>query len=140
MWKWHLQRVILRVLPQQSEYCVLDKSFVTNLQICAFADRVIVATCSRVPAHLSQLCFCRQIWQNYQNLYPYFFAGKSNATVAKTKKFFKDQDVWTRNMIEKFGKTDPLWRHVSYVLAQFDGLYAGYISVAKNDWVSQMCC
>lgn len=89
---------------------------------------------------MSQLCFCRQIWQNYQNLYPYFFAGKSNATVAKTKKFFKDQDVWTRNMIEKFGKTDPLWRHVSYVLAQFDGLYAGYISVAKNDWVSQMCC
>ena len=40
--------------------------------------------------------------------------------------FMEAQDRWTRKMIRTFSKTDPLWRHMEYVTAQFDGLVAGY--------------
>jgi hypothetical protein len=30
---------------------------------------------------------------------------------------------------------DTFWRHVSYIVAQYDGLYAGYKAAAQPDWV-----
>ena len=49
----------------------------------------------------------------------------------KLKIWFDQQNSWTRSMIAK-NKNDPLWRHVGLIMAQFDGLVAGYKSVAKQ--------
>ena len=67
-------------------------------------------------------------------------SGKSPETVNKTKKFFIDQDSWMRMMIKEKATTDAFWRHMSYIVAQFDGLYAGYKSVAKSEWVICIVC
>lgn len=42
-----------------------------------------------------------------------------------------------RTMIKKHGHSDPVWRHVSYILAQFDGLVAGYRDNALKNEVNQ---
>lgn len=93
-------------------------------------ERFLVHTCT---------CnfYCnRQIWQQYQNMYPLFLSDKSSEVINKTKKFFNDQDTWMRMMIKEKSSSDAFWRHMSYIVAQFDGLYAGYKSVAKSEWVS----
>ena len=43
-------------------------------------------------------------------------------------------------MIKEKATTDAFWRHMSYIVAQFDGLYAGYKSVAKSEWVICIVC
>lgn len=69
-------------------------------------------------------------------MYAYFLKDRNETVINKVKKFFNDQDSWTRRMVKLRAQSDPYWKHMSYVLAQFDGLYAGYLSVAKSDWVS----
>ncbi|GFR79104.1 phospholipase B-like [Elysia marginata] len=54
--------------------------------------------------------------------------------------WFRKQRLWANEMVEK-KPLDSLWRHVSYVNAQLDGLYRGYRSVRQNntnalDWYS----
>jgi len=59
-----------------------------------------------------------------------------NGTVKKLKDFYAEQDSWTRAMIKNHPHDeDAFWRHVAYIMAQFDGLYAGYKSVAPPQWV-----
>ena len=38
-------------------------------------------------------------------------------------------------MIEKYIPANPYWRHVSYILAQYDGLVRGYGAVAPSEEV-----
>jgi len=81
----------------------------------------------------------RQIWQNFINLRSDFVVD--NGTVKKLKAFYAEQDNWMRSMIKNHpSEEDAYWRHVSYILAQFDGLYAGYRAAALPEWVSQFCC
>ena len=64
-----------------------------------------------------------------------------NATVEKLKVFFAEQDRWMRSMIRNHSmEEDAYWRHVAYILAQFDGLYAGYRAAALPEWVRWYCC
>jgi hypothetical protein len=53
-------------------------------------------------------------------------------------KWFDEQDTWMRSMVKK-NRNDPLWRHVGLIMAQFDGLVAGYKAVAKPDKVFIFC-
>jgi Phospholipase B len=47
------------------------------------------------------------------------------------------QDAWLRLQIVSHNSSeDVYWRHASYIIAQLDGLYAGYKSVAEPQWVS----
>ena len=80
----------------------------------------------------------RQMWLHYQNLKAFFFAGQKPEVMDEVKDFLNKQDAWMRQMISKYGKSDPFWRHVSYVLAQFDGMCDAYKTVAEKqpDWVS----
>ena len=41
-----------------------------------------------------------------------------------------------RSMISQHAASDPLWRHVGFILAQYDGLVAGYKHHAPPDQVS----
>lgn len=76
----------------------------------------------------------RQIWQHYQNVKLFFIKKGEEEIEARFRKFFASQDQWIRVMITKYGTSDIYWRHVSYVLSQFDGLYAGYKATAESDW------
>jgi len=62
-----------------------------------------------------------------------------NGTVRKLKIFYAAQDKWTRLMIKHHpSEEDAFWRHVAYIMQQFDGLYAGYRAAALPEWVSQL--
>jgi hypothetical protein len=41
-----------------------------------------------------------------------------------------------RKMIKNNVPASPYWRHMSYILAQYDGLAKGYGDVAPSDMVS----
>ena len=59
-----------------------------------------------------------------------------NGTVKKLMEFYAAQDKWTRYMIKNHpSNEDALWRHVAYIMAQFDGLHAGYRAAALPEWV-----
>ena len=75
---------------------------------------------------------------HFQNMKDIFLGNAKQAAIDKLKDFLNKQDMWTRQMISKHGDVDPYWRHVSYIIAQFDGLYDGYKSVAAKDWVSRI--
>jgi len=60
-----------------------------------------------------------------------------NSTLRNLKSFYAEQDKWTRTMIKNHPhEEDAFWRHVAYIMAQFDGLYAGYRAVALPEWVT----
>ena len=53
--------------------------------------------------------------------------------------FYAEQDKWTRSMIKNHPRDeDAFWRHVAYIMAQFDGLYAGYRAAALPEWVTAL--
>ena len=81
------------------------------------------------------VCFVgREIWQQYNNIKSFFVT--SDTIKDKFSKFFAKQDVWTRMMIVSHPSSeDAFWRHVSYIVAQFDGLYAGYKVASQSAWV-----
>ena len=81
--------------------------------------------------------YFRRIYQHYINLEDWFITRIKNDTKAvdALKKFFTEQDIYMRNMIKTNVPGSPFWRHVSYILAQYDGLVAGYKAVAPNDQV-----
>eukprot|EP01114_Cavostelium_apophysatum_P001150 TRINITY_DN10983_c0_g1_i1.p1 TRINITY_DN10983_c0_g1~~TRINITY_DN10983_c0_g1_i1.p1 ORF type:complete len:545 (+),score=120.02 TRINITY_DN10983_c0_g1_i1:36-1637(+) len=65
-----------------------------------------------------------RIYQNYENMYQYFFSPKQPPT-AKLMDFLAKQDSWVRTQI-KNNAADNYWKQVSYITSQFDGLVAGY--------------
>jgi len=78
---------------------------------------------------------CREIWQTYVNLRSFLLEMGVNMT--QSAAFLAAQNKWTRDMIEDHPRgEDDYWRHVSYIVAQFDGLYDGYRAAASSDWAS----
>jgi len=59
----------------------------------------------------------------------------------KLKKFYADQEQWMRAMIKNHSSADGelgvFWRHVEYIVFQYDGLYAGYKAATEPDWVTR---
>lgn len=104
----------------------------------------IKAECNQVQCNNSIIMYAagflegvltsRQIWQQYQNLKPIFIPKGQEAMEALYRKFFASQDNFLRGMIQKYGTSDAYWRHVSYILSQFDGLSAGYKATAESGW------
>lgn len=85
---------------------------------------------------ISVIVYFSQMWTHYQNVAPFFLKGSDvKTTKEKLQKFYFEQDQWMRTMISQYGKQDPFWMHAGYILAQYDGLYAGYLRAAKKDWV-----
>lgn len=66
----------------------------------------------------------RQIYQHIVNLNATFFSESEEFPV-KLKNFFKKQDEWTRSMIAQ-AKDDPVWKGISLITSQYDGLVDGY--------------
>lgn len=62
----------------------------------------------------------------------FFLKDKPEKLMTDLKVFFNAQNKWMRNQIEKNIPSDPLWRHVAMVTAQFDGLVDGYKSTSSQ--------
>jgi len=78
----------------------------------------------------------RHIWQNYINLH-FNLMEQVKGDMSRYLDFLAAQDRWTRSMIESHpSDEDAYWRHVSYVMAQLDGLHAGYSAAALPEWVT----
>ena len=71
-------------------------------------------------------------------MYDFFFvrAIQNNQTKDKIIEFLNKQNQWMRSQIEK--RVDPIWRHVSYVISQYDGLMEGYRQAADDLNVNQI--
>ena len=68
-----------------------------------------------------------------------YFQGKFKGDtkwIQAVKDFFFEQDLWMRSMIKKMSSRDPYWRHMGYILSQYDGLVAGYGEAATSDMVN----
>ncbi|XP_071797643.1 phospholipase B-like 1 isoform X1 [Asterias amurensis] len=65
------------------------------------------------------------IYQSYVNMAKFLIESQSAEFKTKLSSFLKEQDKWTRQMIDK-KQSDPFWQGVGLILAQFDGLVAGY--------------
>ena len=77
---------------------------------------------------------CREIWLNYINFRAVLIG--EGVDLAKAEPWLAEQNKWMRSMIQSHpSNEDAFWRHVAYIVAQFDGLYAGYVSAAQPDWV-----
>jgi hypothetical protein len=65
-------------------------------------------------------------------MYDFFFVRviQNNETKSKIVDFLDKQNVWMRGEINK--RSDPIWRHVSYVISQYDGVIDGYRSAASD--------
>jgi hypothetical protein len=71
-----------------------------------------------------------RIWQQYFNVHSYITGHFTNATIPqKFQDFFTTQDAWARAQVATNGSS-PVWQGVKLILAQFDGLVAGYAAVA----------
>jgi len=74
-----------------------------------------------------------QMGQHYENIRPFFLSTTDKKLEDLFRAFFTKQDAWMRAMILQSSGSDPLWAHAGYVLAQFDGLYAGYKLAGGNE-------
>lgn len=59
----------------------------------------------------------------------------------------RDQDSWVREQVKLKKSSDPLWKHVGFIMAQMDGLQAGVQDWAKKQGkkarvrdMSNSCC
>ncbi|BFZ21350.1 hypothetical protein BsWGS_24390 [Bradybaena similaris] len=73
----------------------------------------------------------RQMEDQFQNLFQVVFPKPADKLLEKLKQWFTIERTWADLMIQTYS-SDPIWRHASYILAQLDGLYAGYKSVTTN--------
>ncbi|CAG5124849.1 unnamed protein product [Candidula unifasciata] len=74
----------------------------------------------------------RQMEYQFTNLANVLFPPKPSDILEKVKLWFTVQRRWADEMIQAHA-SDPIWRHASYILAQLDGLYAGYKSATSSD-------
>ena len=65
-----------------------------------------------------------------------FYDSQSEDVVSKMRDFFTQQDAWMRKMVAANPK-DPYWQLMDGVIAQIDGLLAGYNAMPYQNKVSQ---
>jgi hypothetical protein len=71
-----------------------------------------------------------RIWQQYFNVHSYIAGHFVNGTIPpKFQAFFATQDTWARANVAT-NRSSDVWQGIGLILAQFDGLVAGYAAVA----------
>jgi hypothetical protein len=72
------------------------------------------------------------IKQQYDNMNAWLASNFNNNTIPPVyQKFFQDQDTWSRQQVSS--NSSDFWAIVGGITSQFDGLVAGYASVAPAD-------
>ncbi|KJE97432.1 hypothetical protein CAOG_09069 [Capsaspora owczarzaki ATCC 30864] len=72
-----------------------------------------------------------RIYDHYQNMFTYFFPNASDPSVQLYRNWFNQQDAWTRRNVQ-LNPQVSFWVQTGSILAQFDGLVAGYNAVAAS--------
>lgn len=68
---------------------------------------------------------------HWDNMQAWLLSNFANGTIPPVyQQFFNTQDAWARAGVAANGSVDPKWAAVGVLLAQFDGLVAGYAAVA----------
>ena len=76
------------------------------------------------------------MWLNFINSRSYLIS-EEDVDPTKSAAWLEEQNTWMRSTIDSHQNgEDPFWRHLTYIIAQFDGLYDGYVSAARPDWVN----
>jgi hypothetical protein len=83
---------------------------------------------SYAAGFLEGVLTAKRIAQHKINCWSIFFQKTAYDPMAQ---FFKDQYTWLKSEVNK-NSQDPYWKHVSFVLAQLEGLSAGYNSVSSS--------
>ena len=72
------------------------------------------------------------IFQQFTNVNAWIVSNFKGGVIPPAfQAFFNTQDAWTRANVKS--NTSALWAGVGAIVAQFDGLVAGYASVAPKD-------
>ncbi|XP_052031108.1 phospholipase B-like 1 isoform X2 [Apodemus sylvaticus] len=95
------------------------------------SDEVIMFLAGYLEGYLTALHMC----DHYANLYPQLI--KNPSIIDKVQDFMEKQELWTRRNIKE-KKSDPFWRHTSYVVTQLDGLYLGAEKRALEEKIKPM--
>lgn len=95
------------------------------------ANKDIMFAAGYLEGYLS----AKRIYNHYKNMYLELSARTYPKFLNELREFFIKQDIWTRKQIEA-NPTCPMWRHIGYVMAQFDGLMAGYRAVKTRPVIS----
>ncbi|KXJ12240.1 Phospholipase B [Exaiptasia diaphana] len=75
----------------------------------------------------------KRINQHYENTFGIFFKGKSDPFFQKATMFLSEQEQWMRDMIIKESETSSFWKQMGNIVAQYDGLLAGYQAHPQTD-------
>eukprot|EP01089_Gocevia_fonbrunei_P003468 TRINITY_DN13445_c0_g1_i1.p1 TRINITY_DN13445_c0_g1~~TRINITY_DN13445_c0_g1_i1.p1 ORF type:complete len:542 (+),score=120.42 TRINITY_DN13445_c0_g1_i1:50-1675(+) len=73
-----------------------------------------------------------RIYDHYVNVWSYLFKNISTPMPDVLHTWFKTQHSWVHDESLKNKASDPYWGQVAGILAQFDGLVAGYNAVASK--------
>nr|XP_023685648.1 phospholipase B-like 1 [Paramormyrops kingsleyae] len=83
-----------------------------------------------LAGYLEGYLTAQQMFSHYSNMYPELITDQK--TLIAVKNFMSKQDSWVRNQVKQQKSGDPFWRHMGFVVAQLDGLYAGAAYWAKQ--------
>eukprot|EP00928_Gymnodinium_smaydae_P013326 TRINITY_DN14870_c0_g3_i2.p1 TRINITY_DN14870_c0_g3~~TRINITY_DN14870_c0_g3_i2.p1 ORF type:complete len:578 (+),score=72.87 TRINITY_DN14870_c0_g3_i2:112-1845(+) len=81
------------------------------------------------------------IYTTQANMYPVLFGENvSGLTQVNPQviEFMDQQEAWMRSMVAQHGNSDPFWAHAGNLLAQLDGLIAGYATAARQGVVPHL--
>ncbi|XP_067030822.1 phospholipase B-like 1 isoform X2 [Acropora muricata] len=87
-----------------------------------YSDQTIMFAAGYLEGALT----AKRINENYVNSYDVCFRKSPESLVEKIKAWFDDQEKWMRDQITKRSGNSPLWRQMRNIIAQYDGLIAGY--------------
>ncbi|XP_057717076.1 phospholipase B-like 1 [Corythoichthys intestinalis] len=83
-----------------------------------------------LAGYLEGFLTAQQMIDHYTNMYPQLIHDPT--ILGPVQNFMKQQDSWTRLQVKNNKSSDPMWRHVGFIVAQMDGLQAGVAEWAKR--------
>ncbi|XP_047213488.1 phospholipase B-like 1 isoform X2 [Girardinichthys multiradiatus] len=83
-----------------------------------------------LAGYLEGFLTAQQMMDHYTNMYPQLITDPKILDPVKT--FIAKQDSWVREQVKLNKSSDPLWKHMGFIIAQMDGLQAGVADWAKK--------
>ncbi|CAF90435.1 unnamed protein product, partial [Tetraodon nigroviridis] len=83
-----------------------------------------------LAGYLEGFLTAQQMMDHHTNMLPQLIHDPK--TLDLVQSFLMKQDSWTREQVKLSKSSDPLWRHVGFIIAQMDGLQAGLADWAKT--------
>uniref|UniRef100_A0A674P7Q1 Phospholipase B-like n=1 Tax=Takifugu rubripes TaxID=31033 RepID=A0A674P7Q1_TAKRU len=83
-----------------------------------------------LAGYLEGFLTAQQMMDHHTNMFPQLI--HDSKTLDLVHRFLVKQDSWAREQVKLNKSSDPLWRHVGFIIAQMDGLQAGLADWAKT--------